>query len=210
MDIYLVRHGQSEFNVGLTDFLDSSLTTTGQRQAELTAERLCALQLTHILCSPLRRTLQTSGWLADRMSLKVSLVPQLCEYFSNEHYLSFEGLRTSELLSRFPFAQIASPFPLIDPWWPNHVETLQDILDRVHEVRNAIINLEPVRNACVVVISHADTLGRLLEVLTGTYPDPHQPPWNDNCGISHLHHEPGDEHARLIFSNDTSHLVLTP
>ena len=63
MEIYLVRHGQSESNAGLTDDLDSGLTQLGREQAARTAERLRGEGLTRAYVSPLRRTLQTISFI---------------------------------------------------------------------------------------------------------------------------------------------------
>ncbi|MDA8747505.1 phosphoglycerate mutase family protein [Litoreibacter sp.] len=65
MTIYLIRHGQSEFNAvfkGSRDpmIFDAPLTSLGQSQAEDTRAKAADLNVSHIICSPLTRAIQTA------------------------------------------------------------------------------------------------------------------------------------------------------
>ncbi|WP_106407611.1 histidine phosphatase family protein [Aquidulcibacter paucihalophilus] len=72
-DIYLIRHGETEWNVeGRSQGkLDSSLTKTGVSQAEAIARKLADLniQADAFLTSPLGRTRQTASIIANHLKL---------------------------------------------------------------------------------------------------------------------------------------------
>ncbi len=62
MQLYLIRHAQSENNArGQTQRVeDPSLTSLGHEQARRLARRLAPLGLTRLVCSPFLRALQTA------------------------------------------------------------------------------------------------------------------------------------------------------
>ncbi len=53
-EVYLLRHGQSEFNAGNHDVYDAQLTPEGRRQAKQVKGHW-----DHVICSPLTRARQT-------------------------------------------------------------------------------------------------------------------------------------------------------
>lgn len=72
-DIYLIRHGETEWNVQgrFQGKLDSVLTNTGVKQAEAIGRRLAGLDLSFgaFITSPLGRTRQTAAIIAGLASL---------------------------------------------------------------------------------------------------------------------------------------------
>ena len=72
LELYLVRHGQSQSNAGLLDaadvraFEDPFLTEKGLRQAELLGEFYARVDFDCILSSGMNRALQTAGEVAKR------------------------------------------------------------------------------------------------------------------------------------------------
>lgn len=60
MRIYLVRHGESEANAGLSDAIDCGLTDRGIRQGKAVAAALAEFGVSRVLSSPYRRSLETS------------------------------------------------------------------------------------------------------------------------------------------------------
>ena len=143
MELYLVRHGQSEYNIGLTDHLDSGLTPTGRAQAARTAARLADEGLTHAYASPLRRTLQTMGPICAACHLRAEVNAEVCEYFSinNDAYKTFQGLSPEEITREFPFAFFGDTFPCDLVWWPQQLETNAMLSARAERVRDALLRL---------------------------------------------------------------------
>lgn len=66
MTIYLIRHGQSEFNAVYTGsgdamIIDAPLTELGQQQAKDARSKVAKLGISHVICSPLTRAIQTAA-----------------------------------------------------------------------------------------------------------------------------------------------------
>ena len=213
MELYLVRHGQSEYNIGLTDFLDSGLTPTGRAQAANTAARLAGEGLTHAYASPLRRTLETIGPICAACGLRAELNAEVCEYFSadNHAYETFQGLSPDQIGREFPFAFVGDTFPCDLVWWPQQLETNGMLSARAERARDALRRRHAATDHRVLVVSHADTVGRLLEAFLHVSPYPASPPWMDNCSVTRLHCPPdSSQPATLVYANDTTHLAGLP
>lgn len=63
LDIYLVRHGQTQWNLEkrLQGATDNVLNETGRRQAAELAQRLAGVSFSHIYSSGLRRAQETTA-----------------------------------------------------------------------------------------------------------------------------------------------------
>ena len=207
MELFLLRHGQSEFNVRRTEHLDSDLTDIGRRQAERTAVRLAGEALTRIYVSPLRRTLQTIAPTCRATGLAADVYADVCEYFSSPHYHDFPGLPAAELLQQYPFARLTDDFPCEDAWWPQEIEDVSVIAARAVRVRDDLLRLGARSQERVLIVSHAETVGRLTEAFLRVPPIPERPFWPDNCALARLHcaDDPAAP-AELLYFNDTAHL----
>jgi len=207
-----VRHGESQANAGLTDELDSHLTEYGQQQAIATGKRFASSDISRIFVSPFRRTLETAAPICLSTGLKASLEPGICEYFSARHaeYLTFQGLTPSEIAAAFPFIEANPATACTDQWWPHAHEDPSAIYARAVRVRDALLNRFAGKDISILIVSHAETVGRLTEAFQ-RIPAANYPPWSDNCAVTLLRVE-GDASsaAKLIYQNDTSHLSSLP
>ncbi len=207
MNVFLLRHGQSEYNIGLTDHLDSPLTPLGQQQAERAAQRLGGEQITQVFVSPLRRTLQTIAPFCRRTGLPAQAVPALCEFFSSPPYRQFPGMSTQAICREFPFAACETHFPNDEPWWPQQTETDAVLYARSEAVRDLLLRDFAHTDTHLLIISHADTVGRLREAFQRLPPHPDDPPWSDNCGITRLSCSPDvTQPAQVVYENDAAYL----
>ncbi len=210
MEITLLRHGQSEANAGLTDFLDSPLTALGVAQARQTAQRLRGEGLTQAYVSPLRRTLETITPFCEETGLPAEVYADVCEYFNAAWpgYKTFPGLTPAQIGEQFPFAFFGHTFPCSEAWWPQELEDDALMYARAVRVRDALLGLYAHTDARLLVVSHAETVGRLTEAFLRVPPASDGPPWSDNCGITRLRVGPDlEEPATLLTQNDTSHLT---
>lgn len=207
MELYLLRHGQSEFNVRHTEHLDSDLTEIGRQQAERAATRLASEGLTQIYVSPLRRALQTIAPTCELTGLRADVYADICEYFSSEPYRDFPGLSPAAILEQYPFARLTDDFPCGNLWWPQEIEDIAGLSARAARVRDALLRLYAGSDERVLIVSHADTLGRLTEAFLRVPPSPERPFWPDNCALARLHCA-GDPSmpAELLYYNDTTYL----
>ena len=78
MDLYIIRHGESQGNIGL-DVEDPKLTETGHKQAELLALRLRNIKFDAILSSPLTRAIQTATPLSELRKTPIKVIHSLHE-----------------------------------------------------------------------------------------------------------------------------------
>ena len=209
MELFLVRHGQSEANARLTSEMDSRLTPVGIRQSQLTAIRLHEEGLTRIFVSPFRRTLETAQPICAAVGLSAEVSPWVCEYFS-DHVVDgrdFRGLSPAEIIAEFPFAVIGTAFTCSEIWWPGEIEDIPKLVARADRVRAALISAFGETEERILIVSHAEPIGRFIESFLMTPPHPERPPWSVNCGITHLS-VPKDPNvpAQLVYLNDARHL----
>lgn len=78
MDLYIIRHGESQGNIGL-DVDDPKLTELGEKQAELLALRLRNIKFDAILSSPLTRAVQTATPLSELQNTPITIIHTLHE-----------------------------------------------------------------------------------------------------------------------------------
>lgn len=78
MDLYIIRHGESQGNVGI-NVPDPELTKLGKKQAELLALRLRNIKFDAILSSPLTRAIQTATPLSEFRNTPVTVMRNLYE-----------------------------------------------------------------------------------------------------------------------------------
>lgn len=78
MDLYIIRHGESQGNIGL-DVDAPKLTELGEKQAELLALRLRNINFDAILSSPLTRAIQTATPLSELQNIPITIIHTLHE-----------------------------------------------------------------------------------------------------------------------------------
>ena len=106
--IYLLRHGETEWNLEgrKQGRLDSPLTSRGREQARSSGRRLCALldppSVSLFACSPLGRARETAEIVAAELGLGGAVVePLLAEHHMGE----WQGLTNQEVDARFGAAR---------------------------------------------------------------------------------------------------------
>ncbi|BDI34490.1 hypothetical protein CCAX7_65410 [Capsulimonas corticalis] len=192
----------------MTDHLDSDLTPLGEAQAERTGEHLATLGVDRIYVSPLRRTLQTIAPYCRIAHARAHLYPQVCEYFSPNYpaFKTFPGLSPTDLRKQFPFVDIDPASGCDDVWWPQQLENDDIIYARAVKVRESLKAQFGDTDAHLLIVSHSDVVGRLIEAFLRVPPVPDDPPWADNCSLGLLECDASDAPARLIYQNNTEHL----
>ncbi len=116
MPIYLIRHGQSEFNAAFKSgagdpmIFDAPLTAKGVAQAKQARIKVAALGIQQVLVSPLTRAIQTAQHIfQDDLPLNVVLGPH--EQLSHSCDV---GRAPSALKTDFPGLKFNH---LPDVWW---------------------------------------------------------------------------------------------
>ena len=115
MSIYLIRHGESEFNVGAPHpkdplIFDAPLTHLGQKQADRAREKILRLGIKAVICSPLTRAIQTALRIFDGTA-PITIEATHRELLSNSCDV---GRSPEELAKDFPMLRFDH---LEDHWW---------------------------------------------------------------------------------------------
>ena len=111
MELYIVRHGQSQSNAGL-EIPDPALSETGWAQARLAGEALQTVRFDKVYTSHLTRAVQTAAAIltAQRSAAALEVLPELAECGSESHIAEEAALRA--LYPRMEIHGLASrPFP---------------------------------------------------------------------------------------------------
>ena len=96
--LIIVRHGRTEWNrvERFRGRADIGLDDVGMKQAESAAKRITGWPISMIYSSPLRRALTTAEIIADRVGLKLRLMPGIIDI----DYGVWQGLSTEEVITR--------------------------------------------------------------------------------------------------------------
>ncbi len=165
MPIFLIRHGQSEFNVVYeadgTDpmVLDAPLTALGQAQARQVREKVADLGIRQVITSPLTRAIQTALGIFD------GIAPIRVMAGHHEH------LEHSCDIGRAPH-QLQADFPMLsfdhldDIWWHQGQENETGVPVEPHDVFGARIDrfrdsLHSLTDRPVAIIGHGNTFKEL-------------------------------------------------
>jgi len=204
MNLYLIRHGESEGNTGDDWGVDPVLTPHGRRQAECAGEALRDAGITHLYCSALRRALESAHIIGQALGLKPEAWPELVEVadwrMGNQPYT---GLPRAEIAAAFPGMTFREGFPERD-WWQIPVE------DEVHAYQRALVVEAELRRRhqdtgdTVAAVSHGTFGSVLMASLMGLPPRGYTRFSQRNCAISLLELLPGT--AKLRFQNRVEHL----
>ncbi len=197
-EIILVRHGETEWNVGeiFRGRTDIELNETGIKQVELLAKYLSKLKIDAIYSSPLKRALKTAEIIAGYHKLDVTIVPGLIDL----NYGKWQGLSHREVKDKYK--------ELYTTWInrPDQVkmpagESLDEVKKRAMGV---VTNIVARYKGTVVLVSHRVVNKVLICALLGL-DNSHF--WNikqDTGGITTFTYE--NEQFILTKHNDTSYL----
>lgn len=174
--VYLVRHGQSQWNLRrLTQGQTAHppLTDLGRSQSAAAAELIAAdlkglgLAAKRLLNSDLTRAAETAAAIGRRLQLTPESDPRLRE----QHLGDLEGRTYEETWAA------AETFDWSDPTQPiAGGESLMDVYDRMGAVLGDL-DLDLDRGSVSVLVSHGDAIRSAVAYLQGM--KPHEAPWVD-------------------------------
>jgi alpha-ribazole phosphatase len=197
--IYLVRHGQTEWNAtqryqGHTDI---PLDTIGLEQAERAAARLVDVSLDAVYSSDLSRAAETAQAIAD-----LSRIPRTANPLLREHgFGQWEGRTRDEIEKEFADSWLAyrrSPLKAAPP----NGETLMQTRPRVLQALSEITQAHP--DGAICIVGHGGSMRWIVLEALGAPPESYFRLRTDNGSLS-LIERVGDRQWLSLF-NDTSHL----
>lgn len=170
MLLFLVRHGQSEFNlIGEEAGSDSPLTELGWNQARRAGEWLQDRgPFDAFYSSPLVRARQTSEVVSRQVDAPAPIV--------------LDALRESD----FHLLEVLPQFE--HPMGPLNGDCFSPLPEEYHEFREQVQSaIQTIVNSAVerghekiLVVSHGGTMGTMVRLLSGCH---HVSIWSMNCGV---------------------------
>jgi probable phosphoglycerate mutase len=166
--IYLVRHGQTEFNHAqrLQGQWDSALTDLGREQARRMGKHLKPLvddrERWSIIASPLGRTVHTAQIIREIIGLRseITLDPRIQEV----HVGDWEGFHHHEI-------EAAAPGAMREPGWLLRAPGGERYEEMAGRIGNFIAEIDETDGIRRIVVSHG-IAGRIMRALySGVPPD---------------------------------------
>lgn len=169
--IYVVRHGEAEFNVkhmiGGT-YEPNSLTAKGERQALMLAKKFQNIKLDRIYSSDLSRARKTAEMIASRHCLLVKINKLLRERsWGSLQGKTFEKVRKNHA-EMFAKERKISEKEVLALKYVKNMESLEEAISRFKQFLKIVVNSESGKT--ILVVSHFDIMiGYLVDLGFGTY-----------------------------------------
>jgi broad specificity phosphatase PhoE len=148
--MFLLRHGQSYFNLHFTPtridpgIEDPELTDLGLAQAQAAAAQLAQVSLTRIIVSPYMRALQTAQPILKFQQAPVDIMHEVRERAA---FVCDVGSPPKLLAARFPHHDFKH---LPSPWWSKPVETLEATIARADKFRALMATRDDAKTTLLV------------------------------------------------------------
>jgi len=202
MQIYLVRHGQSQNNAGGASAHNVPLTDLGHDQVRRAAEALADQgKFEALYCSPLKRALQS----AATLHAQLGLAPYVHPAFSETGFSWGEPDATREELQADYPDFILDESITSSGWAPADHETEDESYERAGEVIHWLSTRHPEPDARILVVTHGRFGSILIGHVVGARPYGYSRFSQHNAGISRLDIITNGE-SKLRFLNVTTHL----
>jgi broad specificity phosphatase PhoE len=197
--IYLVRHGQTEWNKTLTfrGRADIPLNEAGHREAKAIADALKDRNIEAVYTSPLKRSIETAQPSAAFFNLEIVSVQELIDI----NYGDWEGLTFHEVQQRYRDEYRTwekTPHLIRFP----HGETLDEARERSFHAFHSIVQRNPGKS--LLIIPHRVINKILLCALLGLSNSHFWKIKQDTGCINLIEYE--DRKFILSLMNDTCHL----
>ena len=199
MKIYLIRHGQTDWNVAgkIQGKTDIPLNETGRRQAACLAKGMEHRPVAQIFSSDLIRARETARAIGESQHVEVETLSGLEEI----GFGKWEGMTLEQIQVIFPAEY--------EKWCENPVtvappggESLSQIKERCRKVMEEILKMA---KGDFAIVSHGAMLAYVVEYLMRNDPND-QEIIVGNASITTIQYEPENETAVLIQANDQEHL----
>lgn len=160
MNIILVRHGQTDWNVNdlLQGRTDIELNENGKNQAIETAHQLINTHIDAIYVSPLRRTIDTAQQINKTRNLEMIIDNRLIERGFGE----YEGKSKVEFRKYWNFETNISDC---------NVEPIRDLFARAYDLLKEIGELYKNTDKTILLVTHNGVNLAITSILKGLIPN---------------------------------------
>ncbi len=155
MNIILVRHGQTDWNVQdlLQGRTDIELNENGRKQTLETANKLIDMNIDAIYVSPLKRTIDTANQINKTRNLKLNIENRLIE----RGFGNYEGQSKVEFRKYWNFELNMSD---------NGVEAIKELFERVYVLLKELEG-KYTENQTVLLVTHNGVNLAVSSILNG-------------------------------------------
>lgn len=203
MELYIIRHGQSTNNVSMIydakdREADPPLTTLGQRQAARVAEYVATAEnfdhwverktedrkliqgfgITHLYCSPMLRTLQTTLPISKALNIQPEVWTDLHEHGGlhldtgdERGILGFPGLSRSAMMQQFPGYVLSDKITEAGWYDPSRgVEDIASAMARAIRVAS-VLKAQATTHHHIALVIHGTFADALIKALLNMLPN---------------------------------------
>ena len=174
MNLFVVRHGQTEWNVlkKMQGSADIPLNDKGIEQAYQTKENLKDINVDLIICSPLQRAKQTAEIINTDKNLEIIYAEKLRE----RNYGEFEGVSKAS----FDYNEFWSYNKNINY---TKAENVKEFFNRIYQFVDELKIKYPDKN--ILIVAHAGILKAIECYANGMMKDEEIGPFlPDNCSVT--------------------------
>lgn len=161
MDIYIIRHGETEWNTlrKLQGRADTELNEVGIRLAEITAEALKEIPFDIAYTSPLKRAYKTAEIIVGEREIPLVADERIQEVSFGE----YEGLGCSKDNYEIPDPEFEYFFQAPEKYVAkNGTESIEDLCSRTTEFLKEITGNPELEDKTVLIATHGAALKGLL------------------------------------------------
>lgn len=202
MKLYLIRHGQTDWNVAgkIQGSTDIPLNDTGRKQAACLAKGMEGRRVSRVFSSTLSRAYETAQAIGNSQKVPVHRLRELEEV----NYGDWEGLTMEEIAEKYPKE--------LEQWYLSPVEVAPpggETQTQVYErCKRAVDLIMGQADGDVAVVSHGATVVFLLEyLLQDSRTEEDEDIIVGNASISTIEYDPQTESFTLLQLNDREHLA---
>lgn len=162
MNLYVVRHGQTDWNVQgrIQGSTDIELNSTGLNQAQKTAELLKNIDFDVIYSSPLKRTVDTAKIINKYHNVSIIEDSRIIE----RNFGNFEG--TQNVLT-----DISDYLDYKKNLSSNNVESIKELFKRIEDFLLDIYNKYKDTNTNILVVSHGGAIVAITAIINNQKED---------------------------------------
>ena len=184
LQVYLVRHGETEWNAArrIQGQSDSPLTANGEHQARLVAQRVSKQGITHVITSDLGRTRRTAQIIAEACGCEVITDPRLRELHM--------GVLEERLIDSLTPQEEQWRQQMVDGTADGRIpqgESMSELGDRMREALESCLMLP--EGSKPLIVSHGIALGCLISTVLGLPAYAERRLRLRNCSLSRVDHQ---------------------
>lgn len=199
MDIYIIRHGETEWNSlrKLQGRSDTELNEMGIRLAEITAEALEDIPFDIAYTSPLKRAYKTAEIIAGKRNIPLIADERIQEV----SFGAYEGLGCSKANYEIPDPEFEYFFQAPEKYVAkNGAESIEELCERTTEFLKEITSNPELEEKTVLIATHGAALKGLLSSIGNKEKKDF---WgcgvHRNCAVTKLESHKGE--INLIYEN---------